>query len=303
MKIEHRLLLVGPLAVLLAGCGHNDQLLAPSPAGSSDAQQAAVSAEVARHPELVEDGVYDSQTQTDATTGAAAAIDPLFFWRQIVSVERAYEFAFADTDSTGRPTTAIVTVHKRLGGWFNVLAADTTAEGNPTDGHVVKKELHDHWVRRVLLKRVSGVDGEIRPWRIAAVSGVKITSRDGETRLASLRVQSGDLDTTVTDPLAFWRLRRILRFQPDAQVMLTATTGRDDDVVVLYAGDRRFRFHSNGDGTYVGTWTATALSGVHHLGVNALSHGTLYDDQAPYDSQTWIVPYIVVPTELADLAS
>ena len=303
MKIDHRLSLIGPLAaLLLAGCGHNDQVLAPSP-GDPSAQQTAASAEVARHPELVEDGIYDSPTQTDASTGTAAAIDPLFFWRQISTVERAYEIAFADTDSTGRPTTAIVTVHKRLGGWFNVLAGDGGPEGSPTEGHVVRKPLHDHWVRRVLLKRVDGMDGERRPWRIAAVSGVKITSRDGETRLTSLRVQSGDFDTTVTDPLAFWRLRRILRFQPEAQVTLTATTLLNDDVVVLYAGDRRFRFHANGDGTYVGTWTARALSGVHHLGVNALSHGTLYDDQAPYDSQTWIVPYIVVPTELADLAS
>ena len=40
--------------------------------------------------------------------------------------------------------------------------------------------------------------------------------------------------------------------------------------------------------------------GVHHFGVNALSHGTLFDDQAPYDSQSWIEPFIVHPLALAD---
>jgi hypothetical protein len=272
--------------------------------GESAAQQSA-SEEVARHPELVEDGIYETQTQaqTSADAGTAAAIDPLFFWREILRVQRTVTFAFADTDSTGQPSTAVVTVHKRLGGWFNVLARDPGSEGSPTDGHVVRKELRDHWVRRVLLKRVSRLgEGELRPWRVAAVSGVEVTSRDGDTRLVSLRVQSGLLDTTITDPLAFWRLRRVIRLEPEALVTLTATTQAHDDVVVLYARDRRARFHGNDDGTHTLTWTASALAGLRHIGVNALSHGTLYDDQAPYDSQSWILPYVVAPTELADLA-
>jgi hypothetical protein len=36
------------------------------------------------------------------------------------------------------------------------------------------------------------------------------------------------------------------------------------------------------------------------VGVNALSSGTLFDDQAPYDSKAWIVPCVVNPTELAE---
>ena len=30
--------------------------------------------------------------------------------------------------------------------------------------------------------------------------------------------------------------------------------------------------------------------GCHHFAVNALSHDTLNDDVAPYDSETWILP-------------
>src|SRR5439155_19734444 len=122
------------------------------------------------------------------------------------------------------PTTAVLTVHKRLSGWFNILAKDSVTEGSPTEGQVVRKSLHDHWVRRILLKRIAPTTGsELRPWRIAAVSGVEVTSRDAQTRLQSLRVQSGDLDTTMTRPLAFWRLRRVLRLEANAQVTLTAT--------------------------------------------------------------------------------
>ncbi len=310
MKLARRIAFAAPLLVLLlAGCGKSGEVLAPSPTSGS-AEQTAVSDELARHPELVEEGMYESQDQSavepaklSGGAGVAAPIDPLFFWRQINHVERAFEFSFGDTDSTGQPTTAVVTVHKRLSGWFNVVTKESTPEGQPTEGRVIQKPLDDHWVRRLLLKRVRTPDAEFRPWRIAATSGVKITSRDAATRIESLRVQSGTLDTTLTDPLAFFRLRRLLKFEPDADVTLTVTTLRNDDVVVLYLRDRRFRFHNNGDNTYSATWKAPALDGVRHFGVNALSHGTLFDDQAPYDSQAWILPYIVVPTELADLAS
>ena len=67
----------------------------------------------------------------------------------------------------------------------------------------------------------------------------------------------------------------------------------------LLSRDRRFRLHSNGDNTYTGVFHVRLLAGLHHLGVNALSNGTLFDDQAPYDSQSWILPYVVRPTELA----
>src|SRR5437773_448639 len=88
------------------------------------------------------------------------------------------------------PLLALLTVHKRLSGWFNILAKDSVTEGSPTEGQVVRKSLHDHWVRRILLKRIAAATGsELRPWRIAAVSGVEVTSRDAQTRLQSLRVQ------------------------------------------------------------------------------------------------------------------
>lgn len=294
------------LILLLAGCGRSTGPLAPSSAAG--ANQSTASTELARHPELIEEATYGADTQSPVASagggasGVAAAIRPLFFWRQILHVERSFEFAFADTDSTGQPATAEVTIHKQLSGWFNVVARDTTPDGAPAEGHVIRKPLSDHWVRRVLLRRVHTPDADFRPWRIAATSGVEVTSRDAETRIRSLRVQSGALDTTLTDPLAFFRLRRLLRLDPETDVTATVTTLRDDDVVVFYLGDRRFRFHNNGDHTYTATWRTSAFEGVRHFGVNALSNGSLFDDRAPYDSQAWILPFVVAPTEMADLA-
>jgi hypothetical protein len=301
MNIARRWTLAIPLSALLGiGCGSNDPM---APATTDTEARQTATEELSRHPELVEDGLYDIQTQAQTQVGASA-IDPLFFWRDIRRVARTFDVAFADTDSTGQPATAIITVHKRFAGNFNIVVGDGSPEGSPTDAHVIHKPLRDHWVRRVLLKRVAKIDGhERRPWRVAAVSGVEVTSRDAQTRLQSVRIQSGDLDTTITHPLAFWRLRRLVHLDPEASVTLTVTTQAADDVVILYARGMRSRFHNNGDGTHTITWNTGVLDGLRHFGVNALSHDTLFDDEAPYDSQTWILPYVVGPTEMADLAS
>lgn len=313
MRLSHRSTLVIPfllsLLALLAGCGKSGNAVSPSGSAVSDTDQAQVSQEIARHPELVEDGVSESSDPTTVSSAAPAGssgirneIHPVTFWRTIRSVERRFEFAFSDTDSTGQATTAVVIIHKHFLGSFNILVRDQTAEGAPPEGHVVHKPLDDHWVRRILLKRVRVSEADRAVWKIVATSGVKITSRNAETRLVSLRVQSASLDTTITEPLAFLRLRRILKLGAGDEVTITATTLRNDDVVLLYARAARMRFHNNGDNTYSATWKAPEEGRLHHFGVNALSRGTLFDDAAPYDSQSWILPYVVPPGELADFA-
>jgi hypothetical protein len=316
MNTPHRFTLVLPLAIaLLTGCSRQGTLSGPQDAGGTGAaaDQAAVSATLAAEPGFVDDELSEvaDQTSLEASAsissdaglmGAEAAIRPLAFWRTIRSVERRFEFAFADTDSTGRPTTAVVTAHRFMLGTFNILVGDDVPEGSPPEAHVIHKPLADHAVRRVLLKRVRVADPTEarRGWRVVATSGVKITSREARSRIQSLRVQSGPLDTTITDPLAFFRLRGMIKLDPLADVTLTATTLRADDVVLLYLRHHRVRFRNNGDNTYSITFRVPDRTGLHHVGVNALSNGTLFDDQAPYDSQAWIEPYLVHPLQLAE---
>jgi hypothetical protein len=293
--------LVALLGAPLSGCGLGPSALAPSPA-QPGSEEAAVREELARQDELVEEHVYaaDEQTALEPFDGRLALVDPLFFWRQILRVERSFEVAFADTDSTGRPTTAVVVARRRLGGWFNLLVREDGSEEAPREGRVIRKPLEDHWVRRILLERDPAGDRIRRRWRIAAISGVEITGRDATTEISRLRVQSAALDTTLTDPLAFWRLRAILRLDPGSEVVLTATTPRADDVVVLYTPEGRRRLRAQGDGAYRAIWPVRSRAGLGHFGVNALSHGTVYDDEAPYDSKTWLFPYQTAPESLAD---
>ena len=303
-RLTPLLVLLG--AIALGGCGKTSPMGATSAdPGAVPNDQAQVTQTVAAAPQLVEDGLADSADPTTiASAPGFAAIQPITWWRNITDVDRTLEFTFSDPDTAGRPTTAEVTIRKRLTGRFNVLIGLPGTDGTAMDStrEVIHKPLEDHWVRKVLLKRVRLAGEDHEPiWRIVAASGVQVTSKGATTNIVSLRIQDGGLDTTITDPLAFQRLRRIVHLAPDTQVTLTVTTGRNDDVVFLRHAERRFRFHNNGDNTYTGVWrTGVFWGGIHHFGVNAFSNGTLFDDQAPYDSQAWLFPFAFEPEVIAE---
>src|SRR5262249_31979621 len=150
------------------------RLAGPQGSATGVPDQAEVANELAANPSYVDDDVSESAAQTsiDAATPSAsgsasveAAVPPLTFWRTIRSVERTFEFAFADPDTTGRPTRAIVTVRKHMTGSFNILVSDQVPEGNPPQSHVIHKPLVDNGVRRILLRRVRLTDDR-SAWRV-----------------------------------------------------------------------------------------------------------------------------------------
>src|SRR5262249_29578217 len=184
---------------------------------------------------------------------------------------------------------------------FNILTGPRLEPGVSDSSQllVVRKPLADHLVRHILLRRVplAAVDPVGPRWRIAAASGVDVTSRGATTHILKLEIKTASRDTVIEDPLALFRLRAIMKFDPAEEVRLTVTTERNDDVVVLVRAGLRARFLNNGGNSYTLVWHAPPVAGLFHVGVNALLNGTLVDDQAPYDSQAWVVPGVVSPIE------
>jgi len=323
-------------AGLLAGCGKSADPIAPAAPTTTpeSADQTAITDVMGQVPVLAEDDLFLSEEETELSLAAnaalgrpsaspAAAIRPWRYWREILDVDRRFEFEFFAPDSNGDPTRAFVTIHKSLKGTFNILTpTPAPSDTTPTDGalatsdgpgpgpidradlRLVRKRLHDHWVRRIALVRIDPPNSDRHVWRIAGTSGVSVESvapSATDTRIQSLRIQKAGLDSTVTDPLELFRLKQILRAVPGEQVTLTVTTNATDDVVVLLHRGLRFRFTNNGDGTYTGVWTVPPVLGIHHFGVNALSHGTLFDDEAPYSSDAWILPYATTPVTVDEM--
>jgi hypothetical protein len=332
--MRRALILTGVLVVLgalLTGCGRSP-VNAPTPNANlgTAAAQARVASVMAGAPQVIEDGQFASSeiaALDQGQTGALAVIRPLRFWRTITHVDRSFDFAFSDPDSMGNFRRAVVTVTKVLTGSFSIATGVAPADSLPADSVVIlRKPLEDHWVRKLLFIRIPhparrdsmGGDGrriggsavtdsdtshDDEDWRLVGTSGVQVTSKDAQTRITSLRVQATGLDTTLTDPLGLFRLRRVLRFDPGTALTLTVTTLRNDDLVVLLLHGHRMRFTNNGDGTYTRLLQLPSEEDVdelRHIGVNAFSHGTLFDDQLPYDSQAWILPFMVRPNEMAE---
>lgn len=315
----HASLLLLLAAGALSGCSRNSAVTNPaSTLNASNNTQ--VVAELTAQPGVIEDGVSDDQTEmTSSAIGGLSAIRPLTFWRHFNSRERHFEIAYSDTDSTGVPTRAVATITTHLTGTFNILAGAPSSDSSGAGAGAVasdstrrriQKPLDETRIRKVLLRRQRlphdvprDADCEhdslrVR-WRVAGLTGALVTSADNTVQIQALRIQCGAVDTMITDPLAFVRLRGLLRFEPGAPVTLTVTTTHTDDVVLFHHNGRRLRLTGNGDGTYTGVLASRRFArGLWHFGVDALSHGTLYDDAASYDSQRWAFPYVIAPNRM-----
>lgn len=304
MALKRVVFAAGFVAYTLLAAGCSDKAVNPRTQNSDDRQM--VTGTLAIQSQFLDDGYLDAETNTNlaaairgartpssAGATAGATVDPFFFWRQIVHRTLTFEFAFADSDSTSRPTTATVTVTRDFSGAFNIVPRDPNNPNaaDPNEAHVIHKPLLDHWVRQFLLKRIDTSGGTHPFWRLASVSDVTVTSQNATTQITSVHLQSATKDTTITDPTVLVPLRNTLRLTNDV-VNVTVTTPRNDDVVYLYHAGGRVRLAAQGNGTYTGTFTPGTFNGWRHFAVNAMSHGTLFDDTAAYDSKAWVVAYI-----------
>jgi hypothetical protein len=286
-----------PLATLLvlavlAGCGKGTDATEPTPPAVSS-EVVLATAGITASPALLGDDLFDVTGSTGASARAAqpmSAIDPFSFYRWVRTSSRDFTFAFSDTDNVGRPRAADVSVRRDLYGMLHII--QRPVGDTPPDTHaVVHKVMHDVWTRHLHLVRelVPGGGGSWR-WRIEQASGVSIASAPGTRGITSVHLVGTGLDVTVTDPAQLMALAQLPHAAVDDSVTVTVTTGAPDDVVALYWHDHRARMHANGDNTYTLRFSTGVGLGLRGLGVNALTHGTLYDDTLGYDSLGWIVP-------------
>ena len=289
------------LAFSLVSCGKSGSMTSPNANGSSGtaSDDAQITQELANYPQFWQEdlaGAVGPLLTSDP--GTFAVIEPLRFWRQIDDVQTEKQIEYSNPDSLGRPRLAIATIHRTLTGSFFIAARDTN--GGDTSFVLVKKPLLDDWTRRVAFVRHARRDTGLTRWRLAGTSGVDVRTRDGVTRLQSLRIQAGAVDTTITDPLELHRLRQLIKLPPDVPIVLTARTAATDDVVLFRGSSLRRRFVNNGDGTHTFTLPGYRFDGLRHFAVDALSNGTLFDDAANYDANAWILPYIAVACRFPD---
>jgi hypothetical protein len=333
MKSVHALPALLLALAVGAGCSSSSNPVADNGDGTNSAAQYASSAGVQTEANALPLEEFEIDTYADGDAAKAdmadpsfalqfgggatvdAAIDPGFWFRLIQRHERRYVVEITEPDSLTR--RAHVRIIDRLVGTFNVVTRPDTIDGQVIRGELVQKRLADTSVRKAVFVRhrcLAGDPGEGEGdreredaedgyrdgwsrWRLRAVSGAEITSDEGTRQILSVRIQAGDIDVTVTDPLELQNRRELLRLPPAVPVHVTATTADPTDKVVLYSRWGRMPLRRMADGTCQGRFLTPLMGGLKHLAVNALSHGTLFDDVAPYDSKAWGLPYLVAAPE------
>ncbi len=307
------------LIAALSGCSATKTTSSNSTLNSD---QQAVNTTVASNPTIVDDGLFSTSDasgfsargsaspltgigdqNTRGPIGGPSTVSPDRFFKRIITNVSTTANIDVTRDSSGAAVSAHVTVDKHLTGTFRIV---TPAVGDTGSAHVVNKPLADHWTRQLWLTRSvtrdsSGAHGR---WHIMAVSPVEVTSEvddpGPQPHIVSVRVQFGSVDTTFTDPAAAITFHGLPRVPTGTQVTVTVTTQAADDIVVLMHHDGRVRLQANGDNTYTGVWNTSNFAGLKHIGINALSHATIYDDSAAYHSHAWLFPYLNEGDVMAD---
>src|SRR5437016_9846478 len=168
------------IAGALSGCGTS-----PTTPGNPQSQdQSGVLTTMGMEPSFTDDGLYQATTQPPLSSarpaaesfGVQAPITPLDYWRTFSHVTTSYAFAFSDTDSTGHPLWAMVTIHRHLLGSFNILHAVAGDSTQADPDNIIHKPTDEMWTRNLLFHRFTPDSAGAGPeWRLVAASGVEVT--------------------------------------------------------------------------------------------------------------------------------
>jgi hypothetical protein len=326
------LLLAGLLAgsIFLAGCSKDDAVVDPlnqPPAGVTTEQAAignlALNDQFSANTDVtMNDG--DLQPAEYGLVGKTAAdITPIRFGRVIQSVTKNVEVTYEPGDSI-----AVAMVTRDILGVFRIRGIAGSG-----DTVTVNKDFHDRSQRRVVFRRVDRDSVRFwRNWVPVGTSLVEGGTVEPNNNISILRaalyLPNGD-SVEVTDPLnTLLRYRwgpmmgggmmdsmhherpPVPELLDGQQLMMRVTVksaSADTDLVVLRFGcdplhKRRAKMHvissqDNGDGTftrvYERAWMVPPVPGFFHVAVDAMTHGTIFDDAAPYSVSWWAVPYRV----------
>jgi hypothetical protein len=283
------------LAILfvLGGCGKNESPMGPEI--SSD-DETALRTFVGDNPELFtfdfEDVSLESQNGTSDQT-LLRDIDPVAFWREITQrgMEVDVHIVFPGGDTL---PYAEVTVTGHIQGLFHTVTMDSHYTKEIDDTAV----MYAYFEGRKPTESVN--ERPYRGWKLKKISGVEIASNPCTKEILSVKISSssGLVDTTIADVSSLWDIKDLFVFQPGDSVTLTVDTGNPEDLVFLHAPFFfRRPFQHIGGGIFVGTWVTARdphfARRWRHAFIDVIDHGSVFDDEMPYDSRAWGMVYFV----------
>ena len=331
MKKHRELWALASLAVmglLIASCSDNQV----GPAGNDAAPVGVTTEEQAIKYYAANDAFVtnDDETFTDREVTAPdagsfgkidAAVRPLRFGRIVTGITKTVETTVEPGDSV-----TIAHVTKNITGIFKILAVTAANETV-----MVEKPFNDNSERNVVFKRVARNHGRFwRNWMPVSSSLVQGGTVPPNSLLTITKLElitaTGTIE--ITDPQDFYlrygwagmnQMRAALQkgdvpeFTGGQEVRVRVTlesASPDTDYVTIrygYMGLNWKRFpmtmvgEQNNSGVYTRVYETTRMRPIHmhyhhgwfNLGIDAVTHETLFDDQAPYSASWWGIPYRV----------
>ncbi|MGH2569745.1 MAG: hypothetical protein ACRDGR_00880 [bacterium] len=282
--------LVTGTALAISGCLNvNDS--SPEPAGSDEAEIRNVVLE-----EMFDYADPDVRWHDEDSDAANVPIQTNRWRREVLRFQTDIGIEI-DRGNSARPT-ALVTVIGKATGILHLWEFESEVISHH------RKDFTDTGTRRMLFERFRRIERPIdlpRDWGLLAISGVEIVAPGATRQIRSVGIHSGDVDRKITGVRDLVRIEDLLHLPQGVDVAVTVDTGDAGDAVFLHLRHRETRplgrripLESNGDGTFSGVFhTDDGRPGVRHIGIDVLSHGTLYDNEEPYDSVGWGIPYIL----------
>ncbi len=301
-------------AAFMVSCDKN-----PTEAVDRSAEEAAIrtmvlgDVEVFHELGFVDGGAQPPEYEAGGMGKAGDYIEPVRYGRRgrytLESVDIHFEGAPGELD-----TLAIATVTKTFAGTFVVVARDTSST-SPEAFKLYEKPFETTVVRKAKLRRVARSDNPLRNWRIVQVTMSEAQSRSTTIDLQSLTIQAPGQDPLViTEPLEYWlaRYTGLPMFSPSDSVMVYVVVNNRNSyppspgtTVLMHCGVDRgmqkarrllndeglYPDEVAGDGVFSGCWVVRHGQGLLHLVIDAIDHGTIYDDAAPYNSVQWGMLY------------
>lgn len=226
-------------------------------------------------------------------------IDPLLWGRQILGHPDPQVSVDIVDDS------AYVAWELHNTGYFNIFAWDPDS-GQAGEWVFVKKNLDETVRLSAIFKRTGQTGDPYRGWDLYAISGAWATSEPAGFRtvnIDSLRIESTSYpDTVFTTPLEVTPILQTLTFAPGETVTLSLYSNDADARVFLHIVRDESPYHiripftyNNNNGSYTGTWNVELIPAVRLAVFDIIHKNTLEDDVYQYDSNVWLLFYLVHP--------
>ncbi|MCU0610740.1 MAG: hypothetical protein MUE60_02995 [Candidatus Eisenbacteria bacterium] len=173
---------------------------------------------------------------------------------------------------------------------------------------VITGILHVQWEDSTITDKAFTCDGVkhsivSRPARgtpgvLQQISPTLITTAGGQMAITRVEIVAASGTTAIEDPLELMEFPGgLVHLDPMEPVTIRVWGPPQDAIVVLRVPATLSDFSSfvmtfQGD-HFEGQWHAPQYAGLRRVGIDVLSHATIYDAGAAYDGTAWLFPYIV----------